>query len=213
MNPTQTAAATDESAIVKLMEKGLAAAEVAERLGVAPSTLKMLQKQMHSLLSSAVESGVPVAVLADFAGAEIRPFIDEDIRAAYATPEEGLSVLLKAEGGCVSVSQACGLFRKPKPVSRQTLTAQIRKGSVIGYLTGGDHYVVPVWQFRREGGVIEGLAEILNALRAKVPGFGQISPFTFFLQADPVTDGRTPLAALRDGNIQKVLNAVDARIA
>jgi hypothetical protein len=42
-----------------------------------------------------------------------------------------------------------------------------------------------------------------------VPGYDQLSPFTFFLQEDPVADGRTPLAALRDGDIKKILDAVN----
>ena len=138
--------------------------------------------------------------------------LSEERSDGRATPEEGCRVLLDAEGGCVSVNEACRLFRKPRPVTRRTLTAAIRKGAVIGYRTGGDHYAVPVWQFRREGGILKGLPVILHALRAKVPGCGQISPFTFFLQADPLTDGRSPLAALRDGETLKVLDAVKARI-
>jgi predicted RNase H-like HicB family nuclease len=138
--------------------------------------------------------------------------ISEDRGDGRATPEEGRRVLLNAEGGCVSVTKACGLLRKPRPVTKQALIAQIRKGAVIGYHKGGGHYAVPVWQFRREGGILKGLPVILHALRAKVPGYGQISPFTFFLQADPLTDGRSPLAALRDGETLKVLDAVKARI-
>jgi hypothetical protein len=90
--------------------------------------------------------------------------------------------------------------------------AAIRKGDVIAYHGGGRHYAVPVWQFRREGGVLGGLPEVLRALRTEVPGYGQLSPFAFLLQGDPVTDGRSPLAALRDGETRNVLEAVMARI-
>jgi hypothetical protein len=131
---------------------------------------------------------------------------------AHAAAAEGRRSLLNAEGGCVGVSKACWLFRKPRPVTRRTLIAQIRKGAVVAYHRGGGHYAVPVWQFRSGGAVIDGLPEVLRALRSRVPGFGQISPFAFFLQADPVTDGRTPLAVLRDGETFKVLDAVKARI-
>lgn len=138
--------------------------------------------------------------------------LSEERSDGRATPEEGCRVLLDAEGGCVSVNEACRLFRKPRPVTRRTLTAAIRKGAVIGYRTGGDHYAVPVWQFRREGGVIKDLPEVLGALRSRVPGYGQLSPFTFLLQADIVTDGRKPLSALRNGEIGKVLDAVAGHI-
>jgi hypothetical protein len=120
--------------------------------------------------------------------------------------------MLDAEGGCVSISKACRLFRKPKPVTRQMLTAQIRKGNVIAYHRRGGIYLVPVWQFRPKGGVLNGLTEVLHALRSRIPGYGQLYPFTFFLQADPVTSGRKPLVALRNGEIEKVLDAVDGHI-
>jgi len=129
-----------------------------------------------------------------------------------ATPEEGRRTLLNAEGGCVSLDEACLLFRKPGMVTRRTLAAAIRRGGVIGYHRGGGQYAVPVWQFRRDGGLLPGLPDVVKALRSKVPGYGQLSPFAFFVQADPVTDGRTPLAALRDGDMKKVLDAVDARV-
>lgn len=129
-----------------------------------------------------------------------------------ATSEEGLRALLNAEGGCVSVAKACRLYRKPRPVTSRTLLAAIRKGDVIAYHRGGGRYAIPVWQFRPGGGFLEGLPELLRTLRRRVPGYGQLSPFAFFLQADPVTDGRIPLAALREGESGKVLDAVEARI-
>ena len=113
---------------------------------------------------------------------------------------------------CVGVREACGLFRKPKPVTRQALIAQIRKRGVIGYRTAGGRYLIPVWQFRPGGGVVEGLPEVLRVIRTSIPGNDPLTPFTFLLQANPVTDGRSPLAVLREGEIEKVLLAVKARI-
>jgi hypothetical protein len=196
-----------------LVAASMTGAEVAQRFGLPLEALKVIRRTLHSAIAVAVESGVPVGALAEFAGEEIRPYLEDGIRTAYATPEEGLTALLQAQGGCVGVSQACILFRRPKPVTRQALTAQIRSGNVIGYLTGGEQYVVPVWQFRREGGVVEGLPEILRLLRENVAGADQLTPFTFFLQADPVTDGRPPIVALRSGELAKVREAVLARVA
>jgi len=138
--------------------------------------------------------------------------ISQDRDDGRAPPEVGRSILLNAEGGCVGVSEACRLLRKPRPVTKQALMSAIRKGTVIAYHKGGGNYAVPVWQFQRAGGVVEDLPEVLHTLRTKAVGYGQISPFTFLLQADPVTDGRTPLAALRAGELQKVLDAVDAHV-
>jgi hypothetical protein len=201
------------SKIPALVATGVTGAEVSKSAGISLAALEVVRRTLHSAFAVAVESGVPVQALAGFAGEEIRPYLDEGIRTAYATPEEGLSALLEAQGGCVTVNQACRLFRKPSPVARQTLTAQIRNGNVIGYMTGGDQYVVPVWQFRRQGGVLDGLPEILRMLREQIPGADQLTPFTFFLQADPVTDGKPPILALRSGHVQKVRDALLARVA
>ena len=124
---------------------------------------------------------------------------------------EGRRALLNAQGGCVSVTEACRLFRKGRPVPERTLVAAIRSGTVIAYHKGGGHYAVPVWQFHRKGSLLDGLPEILGALRSMVPGYGQLTPFAFFLQADPVTGGGTPLAALREAQTKKVMEAVRAR--
>lgn len=211
MNP---APALDVNEITGLFASGHSAEEIGAKLGVPASTLRVLQKGMRSLVTAAVESGVPAFAVAGMIGRELRPHIgSESIRDGYATPEEGLAFLLHAGGGCVSVNEACKLFRKPRPVSPQALTEQIRKGNVIAYLSGGGQYLVPVWQFRPEGGVLNGLPEVLAAMRSKIPGAGQLTPFTFLLQADPVTGGRTPLEALRSGDLQRVLEAIDARAA
>jgi hypothetical protein len=185
-------------------------------IGVAAvrlSMLKHVRNQMHSLISMAVEVGVSTQDFVSSVGDEIRPFIADGIRSSYATPEEGLAELLMADGGCVGVTEARKLFRKPEPISRQALTSQIRRGNVIGYLSGGNHYLIPTWQFRPEGGVWEGLPELLRMIREKIPGSDQLTPFTFFLQNDPVTGGETPLSALRAGDLKSVRNAIEARIA
>ncbi len=126
-----------------------------------------------------------------------------------ASPEEGRIALISAEGGCVGIGEARRLFRKPRPVSARMLSRQIGMGNVISYRMDG-RLRVPVWQFRPKGGLLNGLPEILRALR-RIPGAGQMTPFTFFLQADPVTDCRTPLALLKEGKIRKVLDAADVR--
>jgi hypothetical protein len=133
-------------------------------------------------------------------GIEIRP----NVIPGYATPAEGRVALLAAEGGCVIVDKACRLYRKPNPVTRQTLTAKIRRGEVIGYPARAGRHGFPVWQFRPEGGILEGLPAVLKAL-GKTRDY--IEPFCFFLQPDPTLEFRTPLAALRNGEIKQVLAA------
>lgn len=205
---------TKAEAIKAALGETFTAKEVADKLGFGTPVVPVIafvRNQIHSVIHMAASSGISIQDIVAVTSAEIRPLIEENVRDGYATADEGLSAMLEAEGGCVSVPKACGLFRKPNPISRQGLTEQIRAGAVIAYRTGGGHYVVPVWQFQPEGGLIPGLTEVTREIKRRIPGAGQLSPFTFFLQADPVLGGRTPLEALRAGELENVLEAVRAR--
>jgi hypothetical protein len=126
-----------------------------------------------------------------------------------ATAEEGLASLLGAEGGCVGVAEACERLRKPDPVTLQALNAQIRVGEIVAYQTGGGEWLVPVWQFQPEGGLLPGMRLVLQKIW-EIPGAEPLSPFAFFLQAHPLTGGKRPIDALRTGQIENVLEAVAA---
>ena len=191
-------------------------AEVAEAVSspeslypAAEAATFVLRQQVLSWFETAKKIGVPGRVFLELVSATARPFIEEDLREGYATPEEGLARLLTAEGGCVDAAKARNLFHKPHGISRQALSERIRAGELIAYRTGGDRWVLPVWQFRPEGGLLAGLPEVLQKIREKVPQSSHLFPFTFFLQADPVCGGRTPLETLRTGEVDTVLRAVD----
>jgi len=124
----------------------------------------------------------------------------------FATGAEGASELFNTEGGCVNVNVACTLYRKPKPVTRQLIDDLIDDGDLIAYRTAIGEYSVPVWQFEKGGGVLAGIPEVLRQLKES-DTFEPITPFAFFLQEDPLTDGDTPLQALRDGKLSKVIFA------
>jgi hypothetical protein len=110
----------------------------------------------------------------------------------------------------VEVGEARLMFRKPGGVTRQALATQIRKGNVLAYRSGGGDYQVPVWQFRPEGGVLNGLPEVLAAVRDKLDDSQPLTAFAFLLQAHPLTGGRPPLEALKEGRLEAVLAAVEA---
>ena len=54
-----------------------------------------------------------------------------------------------------------------------------------------------------------GVAAETGTPSVTLPPTDSLFPFTFFLQGDPVTGGRTPLEALRAGDLAAVLTAVD----
>jgi hypothetical protein len=120
---------------------------------------------------------------------------------------------MNSNGGCVSTEEACELFAAAFPDGIQDLHSQFQRGEIIAYKTAKGRYLIPKWQFAPDGRLIHGLPEVLKAIRKRIPGSGQLSPFTFFLQADPVTGGQTPLDTLRNGNLRAVLDAVDSRVS
>jgi hypothetical protein len=175
-----------------------------------PPVQAFIGSQVRSLVDAALEFGVGLNALAGLLGNALREHLPGQVAAGYATPDEGLISLLSAAGGCVEVGEARLMFRKPGGVTRQALATQIRKGNVLAYRSGGGDYQVPVWQFRPEGGVLNGLPEVLAAVRDKLDDSQPLTAFAFLLQAHPLTGGRPPLEALKEGRLEAVLAAVEA---
>lgn len=169
----------------------------------------ILTGQFQSAFATAAKLGLPPRKILQWVSAAALPFVEAELQDAYATPAEGLQTLLTAEGGCVDVARARFLFNPLKGVSRQTISEKIRDRELIAYRTGGDRWFLPVWQFRPEGGLLKGLPEVLTRIHERMPQAGELFPFTFFLQADPVIGGRTPLEALKAGELESVLEAID----
>ena len=201
-----TAASVPDRSMHATPQEGLQAAR--QKLDALDS---MIRAMLQTIAKQATDAGMSARAFAEISSEETRPFIEAGAQAGYASPAEGLAEMLNAEGGCVDVSVARQLFRRPDPVSRQAINDGIRRGELLAYRTGGDQYMLPVWQFRPEGGVIEGFPKALKILRESIPGAGPLTPFAFFLQADPMTGGRTPLEALRAGDLDQVLDAIEAR--
>ena len=124
-------------------------------------------------------------------------------RQGQAPAYEGQRVLL---ADCVDIVIAAELYRPRDPIQTSTISAKIRDGSVIAYLTDDGDYRVPSWQFRSGGGLLPGIAKTLEVLKA-AKTYTQITPFAFFRQENPMTQNLTPLDALREGKIAAVLSA------
>jgi len=187
-------------------------AELASHFGVEPGALGIFQSQIRSLLTSIVAAGLKPRDAIELATKEALPLLENEAN-GYAAPEEGIAKLIQAEGGCVPVAEAIKLYRRPTPVTRQALAAQIRRGEVVAYLTGSGSYSVPVWQFKPTGGMLDGLQNTLARIREKIPNAGLVEPFVILLQAHPLADGLRPIDLLRKGEVDRVLEVVDAYAA
>ena len=104
--------------------------------------------------------------------------------------------LLALEGGSVSSQQMAALLG----ISRQAIDKRRKRGTLIGLDLGRRGYVYPVWQAN-----LSGLPEVLARLGELSP-WGQLG---FFLATNAWLDDRSPLAALRAGDLDAVLRAAD----
>lgn len=138
---------------------------------------------------------------------------------AYPRPEARFAVaglggrlaLMAKEGGCVDAKQAAQAYLGSHPRKKgnaETVRKAARERRLIAIRDGHGDLLFPVWQFTQDAGAWPGLAEVLKVL-AERPGYSDITPFVFFLQPHPVTDG-TPLAALRAGRLDRILAAAKA---
>jgi hypothetical protein len=106
--------------------------------------------------------------------------------------------LLAAEGGTLTAEEAGVILG----VSRQAIDNRRKRGSLLGIQLGRRGYRYPAWQFSPDG-LLPGLKETLESLAGLTPWI-QLS---FFLNENAWLDGRRPLDALRQGQVNAVVHA------
>ncbi len=102
--------------------------------------------------------------------------------------------ILAAEGGSCSAQALADALG----ITRQVIDKRRKRGTLIGLSLGKRGYAYPVWQIG-----LAGLEQVLAALR-------DLDPWTqaaYLLAPNRWLDGETPLRALRDGEIDRVLAA------
>jgi hypothetical protein len=111
---------------------------------------------------------------------------------------EGRNRLLDAEGGSSGVGEVAALLG----ISRQAVDKRRRQGRLLGLPVGRRGYAYPSWQFTR-GGTAPGLERVLHALRELDPWMQA----SFFLSPNVRTGSKTPLARMREGGVEAVIQA------
>ncbi len=110
--------------------------------------------------------------------------------------------MLTAEGGTLSSQAVAGILK----ISRQAVDKRRQAGRLIGLSTGRRGYAYPAWQFDAEHGTLPGLEDVLDDLSSHDPWM-QVS---FMLNSNAYLDDRTPLEALRAGELNPVRRAAQA---
>ena len=127
--------------------------------------------------------------------------LDHDpLAAAKARGIEKQRDLLAAEGGAAGVDELASALR----ISRQAVDKRRRAGKLLALPRGGHRWVFPAWQVAR-GRTVPGLEEVLAALGGRDPW----SQLIFFLAPDRLLNNRSPLQALRGGDLAAVVRAAE----
>ena len=61
--------------------------------------------------------------------------------------------------------------------------------------------------------MLPGLSSVLDQLRKSDTSYNDLTQFTFFLQPHVLTQGRTPLEVLREGDLEAVVRAAKSEEA
>lgn len=125
---------------------------------------------------------------------------DDPLAAARARGVEAENRLLDSEGGLLGVDEVASALH----ITRQAVDKRRRVGTLIAVPRGGNRWAYPAWQLDKRR-TLPGLEEVLHALGER----GPLSKIVFFLTSDAFLGGRTPLAALRAGDLGAVLRATE----
>ena len=182
--------------------------------GYMNATLSLEQfvsDQMQATVELALRSGLTAEKVIALQGRALQPALDTALpaaaRAGFASAAEGFWALIHAEGGCISVEEARELLGGGSSFSRQGVHDRIKSSKLIAAKIPSGQYAIARWQFAANGTVLKGIPEALRALQEDAAGYAPLSAFAFFLQPAPSLDNKTPLRALKAGNLEAVLEA------
>lgn len=130
---------------------------------------------------------------AESAAVEMDPLSEARLRGAEARRR-----LLEAHGGVLSAEETA----KALGMTRQGVDKRRREGKLLAVQFGKRGWRYPAWQFT-EDGVVEGLEGVLGALKPW-DGWTRIG---FFVTENPALDEKTPLEALKAGEVKAVERA------
>lgn len=123
---------------------------------------------------------------------------DDPLAEARLAGLRSRELLLQAEGGAVNVEKAAALLG----ISRQAVDRRRKAGKLIALTMGRRGYRYPIWQFTHNG-ALPGLGAVL----ARLGVYGPWMQTAWFVNPNTRLEGATPLTELRDGHVERVVDA------
>lgn len=153
-------------------------------------------------IKAAKDSGATARSLAEaFMGAMTRLYGDVEMKETSAMV--GFIQLLNAEGGSVSAKNAAKLYGGPNAYSEEAVRKAARQDQLIAIRDGNGNMHFPVWQFSPRGGVVAGVRETIAILKGRSSA-DELSLVTFFINPSARLANRSPIEALREGDVEAV---------
>ena len=126
---------------------------------------------------------------------------DDPLAAARVRGIEARKRLIEAEGGSLSSEQMAEVLH----LSRQAVDKRRKTNRLVGLDAGRHGYIYPGWQVTKSG-MLNGLEAVLGELKDHDPWMR----VQFMLQPNSRLNDRSPLEALRGGDIASVRAAARA---
>jgi hypothetical protein len=164
---------------------------------VARLSREMGEASLREAVSAPSDCAVLLAALESEPGLEALTR-EDPLAQARLRGLEARTRMLSAEGGTLGVQDVAAHLH----VSRQAVYKRYRAGRLLAVDCGRHGVAFPAWQFV-PGGVLPGIEEALEALT----DLDAWTRLAFFLGENVGTGGKTPLEALRRGELQDVLRA------
>jgi hypothetical protein len=157
----------------------------------------MSEPDLEAAASEAYDSGVLLCALESSSALTVLshdPLAEARIRGLRMKQE-----LLAREGGVLGASEVAEILG----ITRQAVNKRVQAKTLFALQTAKHGMSFPAWQLV-DGEVLPGLPEVLRSLD---PTLGPWMTLAFFLEDHVALGGRSPLQALREGDVESVLRA------
>lgn len=169
-------------------------AKLAERL--SPSSVAVLARDTEQAAVAVSKRPSTGSKRSRITGEEL-PSAVEMVRIRRQNLLRGFAERHELLQGALGVAEVAELLR----VGRQTPHDRVKAGRLLAVKDKG-RLLFPEWQFDPDGpdGVVQGLPEVLQALQGPISPLGKVR---WFVLPKPLLEGRTPIEALRAGDVRK----------
>ena len=167
-----------------------------------PEELEKIAESVQDVLAVPAQETERARFVREFAGARTYT-LEERVALRFETLARAFTLRDELLKDSLTAPEVAQLLR----VSRQTPHDRVDSGALLAVLDKGA-LRFPRWQFDPNGpdGVVAGLPGIIRSL----PAMPALAKVNWFVRANPYLEGRRPIDALRQGDVEHVRDSAEA---